>query len=68
MACRGVIREVGETVVLADNLGKEITLKKEQIESRTISPLSAMPADVSEKLPEAEFSALMAWLLTQTKK
>jgi putative heme-binding domain-containing protein len=63
-----VLREEGEVVVLADNQGKEIRVEKKTIEERTISPLSPMPANWSDVIPEAEFHHLMAFLLSQRGK
>ncbi|MFL5339292.1 MAG: c-type cytochrome, partial [Gemmataceae bacterium] len=63
-----VLREEGEVVVLADNLGKEVRVEKKTIEERTISPLSPMPANWADVIPEPEFHNLMAFLLTQRGK
>jgi putative heme-binding domain-containing protein len=62
-----LLREEGATVVLADNEGKEVIVRKDQIEERSVSPLSAMPAKFGEQMPEADFHALMAYLLTLKK-
>ncbi|VTS08136.1 PVC-type heme-binding CxxCH protein [Tuwongella immobilis] len=63
-----VLREIGEVVVIADAQGKEVTLPKDRIESRTTSLLSPMPANVSEQLTEPEFYHLLAYLLEQKPK
>jgi putative heme-binding domain-containing protein len=60
-----VLREEGAVVVLADNQGKEVRVAKKDIEQRTVSPLSPMPGNFAEVIPEAEFHDLMAYLLAQ---
>jgi putative heme-binding domain-containing protein len=61
------LREDGNTLFFADSQGKEFSVKKDQIEQRTVSPLSAMPANVLESLNDADLTALMAYLLTLKK-
>jgi putative heme-binding domain-containing protein len=61
------LREDGNTLVFADNQGKEFTVRKDQIDQRTTSPLSAMPANVLDALNDQEFSALMSYLLSLKK-
>ena len=51
-------------MILADAQGKEQRFTKETVEERKVAPLSPMPADFAEKIPEAEFSDLMAYLLS----
>jgi putative heme-binding domain-containing protein len=58
-------REEGETVVLVDAYGKEMTLSKADIESRKFSNYSPMPANINEKISEEEFRNLMSYLLKQ---
>jgi putative membrane-bound dehydrogenase-like protein len=60
-----VLREEGEVLVLADSQGKEVRVDKKSIEERTISPLSPMPANLVEQIPEADFYNLLAFLLEQ---
>ena len=60
--------EVGEVVVLADQNGKEISVKKDDIDDRRVSPLSAMPANVVETIAEKDFYDLIAYLLAQRAK
>ena len=60
-----VRREEGESLVLADNTGKEISLPKASIEEQVTSPLSLMPSNVGETLPVEQFHDLMAYLLSQ---
>jgi putative heme-binding domain-containing protein len=63
-----VLREEGQIVVLADSQGKEQRIDKGQIESREVSPLSPMPANFHEQIPEPAFNDLMAYLLQQRAK
>jgi putative heme-binding domain-containing protein len=60
-----VLREEGEIVVLADNQGKEQRYEKSRIDTREVSPLSPMPANWGEQIPEKDFNNLMAYLLAQ---
>lgn len=65
----GLVRRTeGETIVLADNKGKEFTVSKGDIEEQQPSTLSLMPSNVGETLPADDFQNLMAFLLTQQKK
>jgi putative heme-binding domain-containing protein len=59
------LREEGQVLVLADNQGKEVRVRLDNILERSISPLSPMPANVAEQLNESEFYHLLAFLLTQ---
>ncbi|HEX6987129.1 MAG TPA: hypothetical protein VF170_17250, partial [Planctomycetaceae bacterium] len=63
-----VRREEGESLVLADNAGKEFSVPKAEIEERVTSPLSLMPANIGETIPEDQFRDLMAYLLAQRQK
>lgn len=63
-----VLRDEGELVVLADEKGQEIRLEKAQIEERSVSPLSPMPANWADLIPLAEFRHLIAFLQTQRGK
>ena len=63
-----VLREEGEVVVLADDKGKEVRIEKKQIEERTISPLSPMPANWADIIPAEEMNHLLAYLLAQRAK
>jgi putative heme-binding domain-containing protein len=60
-----ILREEGDVLILADAQGKEQRAPKESIEQRKVSPLSPMPADFAEKIPEGEFADLMAYLLSR---
>jgi putative heme-binding domain-containing protein len=58
-----LLREEGEVLVLADNQGKEVRVAKNSVEEKQVSPLSPMPANFAEQVPEADFHHLMAYLL-----
>ncbi len=61
------LREEGKLLILADNQGKEVRIPLDEIETRTISPLSPMPANVPDLVPEADFYNLIAYLLEQKR-
>ncbi len=56
-------REEGADLIMADATGKSISIPKDQIESRSDSPLSLMPAIFGDAIPEASFYDLLAFLL-----
>jgi putative heme-binding domain-containing protein len=60
-----LLREEGEVLVLADNMGKEVRVAKNEIEDRSVSPLSPMPANLADQISETDFHHLMAYLLSQ---
>ncbi len=60
-----LLREEGEVLVLADAQGKDVRVSKADVEERSVSQLSPMPANWSDQIPEAEFSDLLAYLLAQ---
>jgi putative heme-binding domain-containing protein len=60
-----LLREEGQVYVLADNQGKEVRVPKKDVEERTLSQLSPMPANFADQLPEADFYNLLAFLLAQ---
>ncbi|RLS53479.1 MAG: hypothetical protein DWH91_14385 [Planctomycetota bacterium] len=65
----GLPRRVdGETHVFADRLGKEFSLPRSEIESQTVSPLSLMPSNFGELLPESDSRDLLRFLLDSAKK
>lgn len=59
------LREDGNVLVLADNQGKEIRIGLDEIDERSTSPLSPMPANVVDLVKASEFNHLMAYLLSQ---
>jgi putative heme-binding domain-containing protein len=56
-------REEGEVIVFADATGKEVSVAKKDIQSRTESESSLMPDSFSEAIPVEDFYNLMAFLL-----
>ena len=62
------LREEGQVLVLADAQGKEIRLPREEIEERTVSLLSPMPANVPDLVSESDFVNLLGYLLSQRDK
>jgi putative heme-binding domain-containing protein len=58
-------REEGELLILADSTGKEISIPKNEIESRRESETSLMPANFGDIIPEKEFQDLIAFLLSK---
>jgi putative heme-binding domain-containing protein len=63
-----LLREEGAVLVLADAQGKEVRVARDAVEQRNTAQISPMPADVADKIPEAEFYHLMAYLLAQRPK
>ena len=62
------LRDEGQVVVLADNLGKEVRIPMDEIEETQLSNASPMPANFGEQITEAELYDLIAYLLQQQKK
>ena len=61
-----VRREEGPLLVLADTKGDEFKVAKDNIDEQSISPLSLMPANHGEVIPEGELLDLVARLLKST--
>lgn len=60
-----LLREEGEVLVLADAQGKELRVAKKDVEERSVTPMSPMPANFAEQLGEADFYHLLAYLLAR---
>ena len=58
-----LLREEGEVLVMADDKGKEVRVAKNEVDERSTSQQSPMPATFAEQIPEADFYNLMAFLL-----
>ncbi len=56
-------REEGALVVMANATGAEFTVPKAEVAQREESPLSLMPDNFGEAIPETEFRHLLAYLL-----
>ncbi|PQO40464.1 hypothetical protein DTL21_00560 [Bremerella cremea] len=61
-------REEGEILVLANSEGKEIRIAKEDIDLQKSSPLSLMPSNFVEQIPQEEFVGLIRYLKSQQSK
>jgi putative heme-binding domain-containing protein len=59
------LRDEGQIVVLVDTQGKEQRIPMAEIEESQISPISPMPSNFAEVIPEADLHHLLAFLLTQ---
>jgi hypothetical protein len=62
------VRQEGQTLVMHDAQGKEVRVPLGEIEERTISALSPMPANLGEQVSEEDFYPLLAFLLSQKAK
>jgi putative heme-binding domain-containing protein len=60
-----LLREEGAVLVLADEKGKEVRVQKKDVEERSVSQMSPMPANLGTEIPEADFYHLLAYLLAQ---
>jgi len=60
-----LLRQEGAVVVLADEQGREVRVSEGDIDERAILPLSPMPANIAEKLSEADYANLLGFLLEQ---
>jgi putative heme-binding domain-containing protein len=65
-----LVREDGKVLVLVDNLGKEQRVSLDAIEpdTRRVSAMSPMPANLRDAISEAEFYHLIGYLLEQQSK
>jgi putative heme-binding domain-containing protein len=60
-----VLREEGAILVLADNQGKEVRVAKDDVDERSTSQQSPMPANIADQIAEPDFYNLLAYLLEQ---
>jgi putative heme-binding domain-containing protein len=60
-----LLREEGAVLVLADSQGKEVRVPVKEVEERTVSQMSPMPANFAEQIGEPEFYDLLEFLLNQ---
>ena len=61
-------REEGEVLIVVDSQGKEIRVPRSEVEERTTSPLSPMPANLVDQIAEDDFYRLMAFLLSHNER
>ena len=59
------LREDGDVLIIADNQGKELRIPKGDVEEKKVSPISPMPADLSDKISEKDFYDLLSYLLSR---
>jgi len=62
------LRQEGKILVLADDKGKEVRIPEDSVERRSVSPMSPMPGNFAEQIPERDFYHLVAYLLGQQAK
>ena len=58
-------REDGDTLLVTDTTGKEISLSKSKIKQRIQSNASLMPDNFATVIPPQDFNDLIAYLLAQ---
>jgi putative heme-binding domain-containing protein len=63
-----LLREEGAVLVMADAQGKEVRVPTDTVEERTVSPLSPMPANFAQQIPDGDFYRLIGYLLSQAAK
>jgi putative heme-binding domain-containing protein len=63
-----LLREEGEVLVLADAQGQEVRIDQANVQDRAVTPLSLMPANLYEQVPEEDFYDLLKFLLQQREK
>jgi putative heme-binding domain-containing protein len=64
----GLVREDGAVYVLVDSAGKEHRVPTADVDKKTTSHLSAMPANLDTTMTEEEYYNLLAFLLEQKPK
>jgi len=64
----GLVREDGAVYVLVDSAGKEHRIPTADVDKKTASNLSAMPANLDTVMTEEEYYHLLAFLLEQKPK
>lgn len=63
-----LLREEGKTLILADANGKEVRIDGDQVEERSLSPLSPMPANLLDQVGKDDLAQLIGFLLAGAKK
>lgn len=64
----GLVREDGAVYVLVDSTGKELRVPTADVDKKSVSNLSAMPANLDTVMTEDEYYHLLAFLLEQKPK
>jgi putative membrane-bound dehydrogenase-like protein len=62
-----LLREEGQVLVVADALGKEVRVPKDEVEEKQVMQMSPMPADMALQIPEADFYHLLDYLLSRSE-
>jgi len=57
-------RTEGQTIVVADSTGKEVSIEKSKITRQAESKLSLMPSNFGEIIPAGDFNDLLSYLLS----
>jgi putative heme-binding domain-containing protein len=60
-----LLKEEGQVFVLADSKGKEVRVAKDDVDEKTVSQISPMPANFGEVIAKKDFYDLLAYLLEQ---
>ncbi len=60
-----LLREEGEILVMADAQGKEVRVPRSSVVERKTSPLSPMPANLYDQIPDDDFNRLLDYLLSK---
>ncbi len=60
------LHEDGKLLVLSDATGKEISVEKEQVKSKTVSLISLMPPNFEQTLSQNDLNDLIAYLMAET--
>ena len=63
-----LLKEEGAVLVLADAQGKEVRVSKDEVDERSTSQVSPMPANFAEQIAERDFNNLLAYLLSLQSK
>lgn len=63
-----LLREEGETLVLADDKGQEVRVPKKKVEQRKTTANSPMPGNLLDQIPSDDFDHLLGYLLSQKAK
>jgi putative heme-binding domain-containing protein len=63
-----LLREEGKTLILADANGKEVRVDSDQVEERSASPLSPMPANILDQVGKEDLAQLIGFLLAGARR
>ena len=63
-----LLREDGGNYIMANDQGKEVPIRKVDVEKHTTNNISAMPANIDTTIPEADYYHLLRYLLEQRAK